>query len=312
MDIPNRKKILEITQYNWSYSPQFNFTVTDKYNSINNYLYAQLSGLVYQDENVITAQIKKWSDAVSDPLNVKIVNIEQPLLAEEATDVRLEKTSRFMVVYNKNFIILTFRGSANFGDWWQNFKFFKTKFTEGEGEVHIGFYRTVQNMESEINTTIEAVQTNNQPIYITGHSLGGAQALLSAFVCNSLSDFKQITTFGQPRVGDETFMEWINPQIVESPKEQSRYFRDVNKRDPVANIPYFGYYHVGKFYINCYDGEYYNIVTGSDAERSANLLEHKNEDELVPLQDLYIPFIGNHYIELYIKNASCNKNTSPF
>ena len=54
--------------------------------------------------------------------------------------------------------------------------------------------------------------TTKKKLYVTGHSLGGALAMLYAFRCEGLSHTVAITaqasavvTFGQPRVGDAAF-----------------------------------------------------------------------------------------------------------
>ncbi|WP_028582088.1 lipase family protein [Desulfogranum japonicum] len=200
------------------YSESFDFTITTEHNSENIYLLAQLCGLVYDkniDHSDILAQVQKWQ-AHDNSLSVKIVDIEQPLLAEFEDHTLAkgfwEKTSRFMVLYNNDFIILCFRGSSNIVDWFKDVDRHLISFKEGEGEVHRGFYRTVKNMQSEIDKALTPILKNRQ-VYVTGHSLGGAQALLAPLTCDSLAKTVSITTFGQPRVGNKAFMTWLNPRI---------------------------------------------------------------------------------------------------
>lgn len=297
-----------------SYSERFDFTVSHAYHPNNNYLLAQLCGLVYDKEDDINKQVETWKK--HDPsLKHRVVTIDQkPLLDDPELDDFFEKTSRFMVVYNDDYIVLSFRGSDNIVDWIKNLKRVKTPFLEGEGKVHLGFYQTVKNMQARIDGVIHKIRTSDQPVYICGHSLGGAQALLSAFVCKSLKNFAYITTFGQPRVGDKEFMNWINPKILnKSHHGESRYFRVVNKYDPVANLPYIGFYHVGGFYLNCSKGSYYNIVEGATLDQSDDASANNDTNSLSAeeIEKAMIDF-NKHAIALYIHNADHNKTRNPF
>ncbi|WP_433929417.1 lipase family protein [Sorangium cellulosum] len=75
-------------------------------------------------------------------------------------------------------------------------------------------------------------------LYITGHSLGGALAVLAAAaICRerSLADVREklcgVYTFGQPMVGDEVFAGVFEPMFG------SRLFRHVYRRDVVPHLP---------------------------------------------------------------------------
>ncbi|MBP2143882.1 hypothetical protein J2127_001051 [Methanococcus voltae] len=187
-------------------------------------------------------------------------------------------------------------------------------------------------MERAINSILKLVRTNNQKIYITGHSLGGAQALLSAFVCDSLKDFERITTFGQPRVGDKNFAKWVTEKIQNDAKNKSKYFRVVNKYDPVANLPYWGYYHCNNFYLSCNEGENYTCKDGEfkrpfggttesmvediKAVNSESMVEDikavNSESMVEDIVAIKFNLFANHYMELYLKNAFRNINYDPF
>jgi Lipase (class 3) len=71
-------------------------------------------------------------------------------------------------------------------------------------------------------------------ILVTGHSLGGALAILSALDLRynlPLEDEIMIYTFGQPRIANDRFANIIQRQFQDS------YFRFVNYDDMVAHLP---------------------------------------------------------------------------
>lgn len=78
-------------------------------------------------------------------------------------------------------IRLVFRGSSNFSNWMANLAFAKTSIGSGKGEVHIGFRTAYLQTRSDIIAKITALRSkyNNPPVSVTGHSLGGAVALLA-------------------------------------------------------------------------------------------------------------------------------------
>ncbi len=112
------------------------------------------------------------------------------------------------------------------------------------GRVHRGFYAEYKKVIPGIK---EALKKHNKSgkktVWITGHSLGGAMALLVAV---ELQPSGGCHTFGQPRVGNADFLKNIN----------FPYYRYRNNNDTVTIIPpSFGviYKHSGILrYINTY------------------------------------------------------------
>lgn len=137
-------------------------------------------------------------------------------------------------------IIIAFRGTENLTDWQTNLKLLKTSWKVGM--VHEGFYKSLDSLWPDAIGRLKSLRTNNQPIWITGHSLGGALATLAgATLDQEMPEYEiaGIYTFGQPRVGDLIFAQSLDKGMKE------RFFRSVNNNDVVATIPSLKFDHVG-------------------------------------------------------------------
>lgn|SRR3989338_1509646 len=137
------------------------------------------------------------------------------------------------------FLALAFRGTEKdkFGDIVADLdaRFYKN---EQGIKIHNGFYQAFSCVKEIIS--IELAKFKEYSLYITGHSLGGALALVATREFNS-DNLAACYTFGSPRVGSSEFGDDIKPPI----------YRIVNALDPVPCLPfiylYTFLYSVGKF-----------------------------------------------------------------
>jgi hypothetical protein len=95
---------------------------------------------------------------------------------------------------------------------------------EGEEKVHRGFLKAFGHVKAAIGEDLDAHP--GLPVYITGHSLGGALAILATRLLASDSQ-GACYTFGGPRVGNSHVDDQIKTPI----------YRVVNAADLVPRVP---------------------------------------------------------------------------
>lgn len=153
---------------------------------------------------------------------------------------------------NDDFIILAFRGTESKADWSTNLDAAQVPLSSDARwagiNVHKGFDAACNSVLPEIEQWLDSVagKTANpsKPLYIGGHSLGGALATLcyAHFTLreNPIS-VNGVVTIGQPRVGTPKF---VNAMNENGPCVLQRIF---NINDVVPTVPpnLKGYHHYG-------------------------------------------------------------------
>jgi triacylglycerol lipase len=101
------------------------------------------------------------------------------------------------------------------------------------GQVHKGFAEALLGVWLSLTETVKLYQDNGQTLWITGHSLGGALAVLTAaaFTFVNRMPINGVYTYGQPRVGDLTFCTMCDSHFG------TQHFRFVNDKDIVTRVP---------------------------------------------------------------------------
>jgi hypothetical protein len=144
-------------------------------------------------------------------------------------------------LFNDRRLFVVFRGTASFMDGLLNSRLSHTTDFSGLGKVHAGFESRYRRMKRQIDKIINSSMGSLDKIIFTGHSLGGAIAMLAAldFAKRNSNLKPDVITFGSPKVGDKAFGEFFNFYI-------KSYARIVVDHDPVVALPprFLGYDHV--------------------------------------------------------------------
>ena len=160
---------------------------------------------------------------------------ERNQLESELKTIRIQLVETFdrsgtqaILVASHKFIALAFRGTES--DKMEDIKTdlrAKTTQCETGGKIHIGFQEAYEKVAVDIQAKIDEPQFQEKPLFITGHSLGGALAMIAAKKLTHKGGIAACYTFGAPRVGDE---EWISD--IKTP-----VYRLVNAADCVPMLP---------------------------------------------------------------------------
>ncbi|KAI0482886.1 alpha/beta-hydrolase [Xylariaceae sp. FL0804] len=158
--------------------------------------------------------------------------------------------------------------------------------------VHMGFLGSWGIARKEVLPKLKSLrqQYPDYPIHLVGHSLGGAVAALASLELKAILgwDNVAVTTFGEPRVGNQGFVDYLD-SVFElgdggEQAEERTYRRVTHVDDPVPLLPLseWGYRsHAGEFFISKSDlspepsdirpctGDYdMECIAGSDGEGS--------------------------------------------
>lgn len=185
------------------------------------FFFAALSAIAYKDEDVA----RKFFE----PINMKVSFYE-------------EEGAECYVLEDRKKIFIVFRGTEpkSWNDIKADLSFRKT-WHRGHGRVHRGFMQEVWKLYDHL---AKHVFNTKKEVYVAGHSLGGAMAVLYAQACRPQKPPK-VYTYGAPRSGTWEFAN--NYELF--------HCRVVNNNDAVPNVPpaTFGFKHTGWLkYINHY------------------------------------------------------------
>ncbi len=100
-------------------------------------------------------------------------------------------------------------------------------------KFHKGFVDAIAEIWEPLRDEVEAkMKQSDRPLWITGHSLGGALALLAAWLLKRrFINVHQIYTYGAPMIGNQKASDAFNREF------SGKIFRYVSGRDPVPKLP---------------------------------------------------------------------------
>lgn len=134
--------------------------------------------------------------------------------------------SQAILIKTSQFVVLSFRGTepTELRDLKSDANAALTKCVT-EGKVHSGFHKAYNLIEFDIKQSLE--EFKNLPLFITGHSLGGALATIAAKRITHAGGCAACYTFGAPRVSDDHWLMTMKTPI----------YRVVNSSDGVTMLP---------------------------------------------------------------------------
>ena len=125
--------------------------------------------------------------------------------------------------------VLAFRGTASVDGWKANLDARLVPLRDGPANanlmVHEGFQADFDRVRPAVERAVGALRAG-MPLYVTGHSLGGALAQLAAATLDA-DRVAAIYTFGSPRVATQAF-----DGLIRAP-----HYRVVHDKDLVPGVP---------------------------------------------------------------------------
>ena len=248
--------------------------------SLNNaYWLAQAAQIAYQDKATI------------QPVVAKLGLNQFEFLSRRDTEG--------YIAANDDIIIVAFRGTepTHLRDLLVDAQFHKV---QGPlGEVHRGFLGGFNLVKDDLLSAIQRLRDKSHPqsLWCTGHSLGGALVVVAA--AQLLVDGHTVNglyTFGQPRVGDETFANECAHRLA------GQYVRFVNNNDSVTRVAprALGYAHAGEVRYIDTDGQIQADIGFWD--RFLERVKGRMEDFLRPGTDGLKDHSMRRYVD-HIENA---------
>ncbi|GAB2907677.1 lipase family protein [Streptomyces mayteni] len=252
------------------------------------YALALASALAYQDDATVDDQLHEWG---FDQVRHHMTRFTPPF--------PLQDTQAYTAASDQ-MIITAFRGTepSQIKDWLTDATTPPWAGPAGIGYIHYGFGEALESIWPDVKDTLARFRDNDQTIWFTGHSLGGALAMLAGARMH-LEDPRLradgVYTYGQPRACDRMLADAFDQGFGE------RAFRFVNNNDIVPQLPPEpAYTHVKALRYLDSDGELHDsmpMLTGL-ADRAKGL----TADALAPASDA----LRDHPIKRYL--AALEKN----
>lgn len=252
------------------------------------YWLAKASDLAYKERPVIEARAGNWG---FDRVRHHLTAFTPPF--------PLQDTQAYTMA-GPGMVVTAFRGTEpeQIKDWLTDATTPPWAGPGGVGYVHHGFAQALESIWPTVGDSVAELRDQGQRVYFTGHSLGGALAMLAA-ARMVLEDPKLaadgVYTYGQPRTCDRLLAAAYNKGL------KDRVFRFVNNNDIVPTLPPEpGYTHVAALRYLDHNGRLHTTapVLAGLTDKAAGL----TADAFAPASD----GIRDHFMNSYL--AALEKN----
>lgn len=203
---------------------------------------SSISDLAYYDQNYIDFCCKYFKNKddidISNTNKFNVISLYEFLSHKNIFSkinnhpklIHCDNTDAQMYMLNfEGKCVLSFRGTDSFKDVIMDLSFWRNNFKEINDPnvlVHSGIYSQFLALKNEIDKNVFGDE-----IILTGHSLGGALATLTALYLNKKKYKVTCCSFGAPRVGCSNFCKIFDQSDIKS-------YRIVNDLDPVPSLPW--------------------------------------------------------------------------
>jgi hypothetical protein len=162
--------------------------------------------------------------------------------AQPCQIIENQATDTLAVIYSSETdLVIAFRGTQDLRNWLTDLdaRMVKTDF----GRVHAGFW----NAWCSVRKQVSAMVDHKKRVWFTGHSLGGALAMIAAanFALPPDANIAGVYTFGQPRAANASWRDAYHHDLDGGLR--GRTFRVIHNLDIVPHVPWLlgRYQHCG-------------------------------------------------------------------
>ncbi|UHD16375.1 S8 family serine peptidase [Thiocapsa bogorovii] len=216
------------------------------------------------DRDALKSEAFSWKSALSLVLASQLAYVRSP---EEVVGIATASwgfdgcipfavgDTEGFVAWDAASVVVSYRGTTSVGDWLMDFDVAQTE--RPYGAVHGGFSDGFEAVRDSLEAALAQAAADGKQLWLTGHSLGGALATVTAAELADRFPRLGIYTYGQPKALGARAARFVRERF------EDRCQRFVNDDDVVPTVPP-GYRHVGRLF--WFDAQGGLKAAGTDTE----------------------------------------------